>query len=310
MKNLFKGAFVLSLFAKTDAQNAEQPIYEAMTLDKEGDNCSSSVKISCTIKEPGGPLDGEDCSSLVNQECAFRTLQYTFKYCNNNVLAIDPIVSRTKPRVDNDVQTLGLRLNRMAGNECRELVKVKTYDTCAIGQAAAGMTLNAWVEDKYRVNPSWYCYSYHFLKFKLRKKDNGSGTSIPLPSISLAIQTEFEPISNTKTFVSTSQLSSYAPTSILDCLKKFKTIYTITNTGFDDVILGGLIDGNNDNILQSDDIGATLETGGVKTVYQYEDIDICRLNGESLPVMATAVASSPASSLPATAAVLVQRDIP
>jgi hypothetical protein len=280
MNRFFKAIVLSALLGSTSAQQKEN-----------GEDCDTSVKLSCEIK--GGEFDGQPCANLASMDCAKeRNLQYTFHYCNNNEMSIVLRQQMTNPKIDNVVLS-DFNKNKMIRSECRTVKKNKSYNTCSTGQAAAGMTLNAWVEGHDQEN-SYYCYSYDFMKFKLRKKDDdvADDTDFLTASIDLQILTEFETYKGSESFISTDNLPNYTPNKVVDCEKTFRTTYTITNDGPVPVILGALV---GDTPLEKDQIGKELKANEAITVTNLEDINICERNGEEVTVRATAVASDQAN---------------
>ena len=278
--NLFSNAILfIALVGSASAQNKDN-----------GVACTTSVEIDCIVK--GGDFDGRPCEDLILAHCAEqRIVQYSFTYCNKNSQAIDLRAQMTNPKIDNVEVSEGFNKSKMPAGECRTVKKNVEYNTCLKGQAAAGMTLNAWIEGFEQVN-THYCYSYDFKKYYLRIRNPTGAPDIPQydASVDLTILTEFEPYPGFG-YVHTDHLSNYPPNKSVDCVKTFRTIYSITNDGPIPVKVGGLVGNNNSDLLTSEQKGEELSSGDSLTAITFEDINICERHGDVIVKRATAVAA-------------------
>jgi len=307
MKSIFKAIVLSTLLGVANAQQGTQ---------QSGANCNVVATVQCAFGE-------EDCIVLEDMKCDFfRTLTFTYKYCNQNADSVVFIERRTEAKLNSTVVSdAGSRFDKsiITSSSCRTVKIKETFDTCAIGSTAASMKLEGWIVDRQQVD-SYYCYGWDHISVKLRKDEAipvVTPTASPVkrhtaspvkdvidppvnPDISMTITCDFL---DSGIYVPCSNLPWYtAAADGSDCVRLFKFTYTIYNNHYSAVLLQGLIDeSTNSNLLDADAMGLSIGYRGHYSVVKTESIDICRLNGSTVTKQAVAVAAGIPDFYPGTA---------
>lgn len=279
MKTFIKAIALSALLGTVRSSNEAD---RSLEQKQSGANCSVNVEVTCVIYE--GEFAGQPCSILESKPCAeSRSLEVTYKYCNNNAEGVTLLENLTTPKFHSQEQ-FDFNKSPMFAKECRTVTRQRTFNSCKVGSTAAGMKLEAWVGGRFNQD-TYYCYGYDHHKFSLRKSTE------PIPSIKLTITSEVETSTGSGKYMSTDSIAVAKDKN--DCVKNFKFTYTVyceNYANFEKVTLAALIGNDNHDLLLEGGRDKVLQ-GGTYEVVKYESIDTCQKSGISIVTQATAVAT-------------------
>jgi len=268
----------------------------AAEVPQSGENCPMTSTVTCVLE------DGRPCEALATQSydsCGIKTLYYDFEYCNvgtGNVVRIHPQV--TEALIDTFKQTdLDLKVYEPMYKGCRnsETIIVEV-DTCNMGNTAMSLKVEGRLADSENNEISGdgnYCYSYAFLKSKIRAPIQDESFEDDVPAkISMSISCGYKSDYGTGDFSENNcgDIGTVLPPNG-QCVKDVRFQYTVTNNGGGQARLQALVDETNTNLLQDEnsvliDVGSSWE--GSKIV----EIDVCKEAVKQVVTKATAVAAS------------------